>query len=308
MQPEIADITRNKWASILPAFGVAKSFLDGKQHPCPLCGGKDRFRFDNKDGRGTYYCNACGAGDGSRLLMQKNGWNFRQLAENVRPLVGDIPAGKPTRQISADDQSAACRTLLRASRRISTGDAAAHYLAARGLVGPYPQDLRFVTACPITGHDTRTMPAMVAVVRAPNGSGASLHRTYLGNGCKADVSSPRRMMAGTITKGSAIRLGQAAPVLGIAEGIETALAVTRDFGVPCWAASTAGMLADFAWPEATAKLLIFGDADEKYAGQAAAYRLAHRAATARHPLTVEVHLPPVIGEDWLDHGNRKATR
>ncbi|MDI5829610.1 hypothetical protein MJN51_36035, partial [Salmonella enterica subsp. enterica serovar Kentucky] len=31
--------------------------------PCPACGGKDRFRFDD-NGRGSFICNQCGAGDG----------------------------------------------------------------------------------------------------------------------------------------------------------------------------------------------------------------------------------------------------
>src|SRR3546814_8086061 len=32
-------------------FGISPSYLTGKQTPCPTCGGKDRFRFDNKDRR-----------------------------------------------------------------------------------------------------------------------------------------------------------------------------------------------------------------------------------------------------------------
>ena len=33
-----------------------------------MCGGKDRFRFDNQNGRGTYICNQCGSGDGLELI------------------------------------------------------------------------------------------------------------------------------------------------------------------------------------------------------------------------------------------------
>jgi len=50
-------------------LGVDPVFLDGKHHPCILCGGKDRFRFDNKDGSGSYFCSQCGAGTGMQLLM-----------------------------------------------------------------------------------------------------------------------------------------------------------------------------------------------------------------------------------------------
>lgn len=45
-----------QWANILTRFGADAAALDGKHHPCPACGGKDRFRFDDKDGRGTHFC------------------------------------------------------------------------------------------------------------------------------------------------------------------------------------------------------------------------------------------------------------
>ena len=61
-----------------------------------------------------------------------------------------------------------------------------------------------------------TLTAMIAVVRAPDGSGASLHRTYLEGSTKANMESPRRMMPGHVVKGSAIRLGAYTTRLGIA--------------------------------------------------------------------------------------------
>ena len=56
-----------QWPVILPALGIALQ-PNGKPQPCPTCGGKDRFRFDNQDGRGTWFCNQCGAGDGLNLV------------------------------------------------------------------------------------------------------------------------------------------------------------------------------------------------------------------------------------------------
>ncbi len=35
--------------------------------------GKTRFRFDDKEGRGTWICNHCGAGDGADLAMKVTG-------------------------------------------------------------------------------------------------------------------------------------------------------------------------------------------------------------------------------------------
>ncbi|GHM17395.1 hypothetical protein ECZU43_14530 [Escherichia coli] len=53
------------WPRILPALGI--QVLKNRHQPCPVCGGSDRFRFDDREGRGTWYCNQCGAGDGLKL-------------------------------------------------------------------------------------------------------------------------------------------------------------------------------------------------------------------------------------------------
>jgi putative DNA primase/helicase len=53
-----------RWREILPLFGIEIRFLRNKDGPCSLCGGKDRFRFDDRDGSGSYYFNQCGAGTG----------------------------------------------------------------------------------------------------------------------------------------------------------------------------------------------------------------------------------------------------
>ncbi|EKR8964141.1 DNA primase, partial [Salmonella enterica] len=39
------------WPNILPALGV--KVIKNRHQACPVCGGSDRFRFDDKEGRGT---------------------------------------------------------------------------------------------------------------------------------------------------------------------------------------------------------------------------------------------------------------
>ncbi len=55
-QTHIPALARGRWAEILPALGIGAEFLSDKHGPCSGCGGKDRFRFDDKGGRGTFIC------------------------------------------------------------------------------------------------------------------------------------------------------------------------------------------------------------------------------------------------------------
>ncbi|WP_028110721.1 primase-helicase zinc-binding domain-containing protein [Ferrimonas futtsuensis] len=60
------------WLQLLQYHGVEVP-PQGKQGPCPVCGGDDRFCFDNQENRGTWICRKCDgkqAGDGLDLLQK----------------------------------------------------------------------------------------------------------------------------------------------------------------------------------------------------------------------------------------------
>jgi putative DNA primase/helicase len=89
--PQVVERARNRWPEILPVLGIDVSFLRNRHGPCPACGGKDRFRFDNKGGDGTYYCNQCGAGDGITLVRKVNGWDFKTACDEIVRIIGTTP-------------------------------------------------------------------------------------------------------------------------------------------------------------------------------------------------------------------------
>jgi predicted P-loop ATPase len=83
--------------------------------------------------------------------------------------------------------------------------------------------------------------------------------------------------------------------LGIAEGIETALAAHRIFGLPVWAGLSADGVRRWQWPEGVTHVTIFADAGE--AGRQAAANLADRLNNAGIANRI-VH--PLHGDDIND--------
>ena len=69
----VKNAANGKWREILSSAGIDTSLLKNHHSPCPGCGGKDRFRFDDLNGDGTFICSRGGrgeiAGDGFDLLM-----------------------------------------------------------------------------------------------------------------------------------------------------------------------------------------------------------------------------------------------
>jgi phage/plasmid primase-like uncharacterized protein len=184
---------------------------------------------------------------------------------------------------------------------VTTGDPVAQYLSRRCLEGAASGALRLQPSLPYWhgGESLGTFPAMVAPIVTLGGELVALHRTYLTNdGRKADVPTVKKVTSASGSlRGASIRLHEAVgPVIGVAEGIETALAASLASGVATVAAYCASALAAYCWPSGTRSLVIFADADR--AGYTAAKDLRARALTAG--LRVQVLTPTVPGADWCD--------
>lgn len=290
------DAARGKWRGILLQLGLPEVHLTARHGPCPLCGGEDRFRFDNKHGNGSYICNQCGAGTGMQLLQKVKGWDFRTAASEVDKVLGNVQADAVKPAMDDEKRRKLLNDLWRAGNPIQADCMAGFYLASRGVGLCDCPDLRFVEQCP--APDGVKRPAMIALVRDAEGKPANIHRTFLGLSGKADMDNPRAMMPGSVSEGSAVRLFPVAERLGIAEGIETAYAAAKRFGLPVWSAIDAGKLAKWQPPAGCKSVVVFGDNDRSFTGQAAAFTLANRLAVKG--FVVSVQIPEQAGTDWAD--------
>lgn len=96
MPNDITEAARGRWPEILSALaGLSTQQLTDEHQPCPLCGGTDRYRFDDLDGSGSWFCNQCGgkdqhggAGNGMDLLMRTTGWSFADAAKRIEAHLG----------------------------------------------------------------------------------------------------------------------------------------------------------------------------------------------------------------------------
>ncbi|AUS00344.1 DNA primase/helicase [Vibrio phage 1.273.O._10N.286.54.C7] len=83
------------WVEILSALTSIDTsiFNPKKEHPCPCCGGKTRFRYRNKPAGldRPFYCNHCGSKNGIELLMELTGFDFNDSINTVGDYLGCIP-------------------------------------------------------------------------------------------------------------------------------------------------------------------------------------------------------------------------
>jgi putative DNA primase/helicase len=289
-----------RWRSILPALGIHPRYLDGKNGPCPICGGRDRWRFDNKRGAGTWICTHCGAGQGLKLAMMFMGIrDFKEIAVKIEAVLGEAPREQVRTERSEAAKRAALNELWMASRPVAAGDPVDNWMRRRGIaLATYPTCLRTCIRARHSGPPVTFHPAMLAMVADPVGKPVMIHRTFLTlDGCKAAVGKVRMFCAGKVPPGSSVRLAPPDATMGVAEGIETALAAAQMFQVPVWAALSDRGVETFEPPAGTERLLIFSDNDRNGVGQKAAYALAARLSTK---MKVDVSIPDQPDTDWND--------
>ncbi|EEH7356333.1 DNA primase, partial [Salmonella enterica] len=289
------------WPRILPALGV--KVIKNRHQACPVCGGSDRFRFDDKEGRGTWFCNQCGAGDGLKLVEKVFGVTASEAAQKVNAVTGNLPPVAPEviaaaeAETDADRKAAAALAVrLMEKTRPASGNA---YLTRKG----FPD-----SECPVLTaiHKTGgvTFRAGDVVVPLYDDTGALVNLQLI------NADGLKRTLKGGQVKGACHVIEgkkQAGKRLWIAEGYATALTVhhlTSETVMVALSSVNLLSLASLARQKHPAcQIVLAADRDLNGEGQS-------KAAAAADACKGVVALPPVFG-DWNDvfvQKSEEATR
>ncbi len=278
------------WPRILPALGM--KVIKNRHQACPVCGGADRFRFDDKEGRGTWFCNQCGAGDGLKLVEKVFGISASEAAGKVNAVTGHLPPVAPEVMAAADagteaerKAAAALAVRLLEKTRPATGNA---YLTRKGFAG---RECLTLT----TSHKTGGVAYRAGDVAVPlyDESGTLVNLQLI------NAEGLKRTLKGGQVKGACHLIDgqkQAGKRLWIAEGYATALTVHHLTGETVMVALSSVNLLSLAslarQKHPACQIILAADRDLNGDGQT-------KAAAAAAACEGVVALPPVFG-DWND--------
>ncbi|EGJ9438025.1 DNA primase [Salmonella enterica subsp. enterica] len=278
------------WPNILPALGV--KVIKNRHQPCPVCGGSDRFRFDDKEGRGTWFCNQCGAGDGLKLVEKVFGVSASEAAGKVNAVTGNLSPVAPEVIAAAEaeteaDRKAAVALAVRLMEKTRPASGNAYLTRKR-----FPA-LECLTLTAVHKTGGVTFRAGDVVVPLYDDTGALVNLQLINSdGLKRTLKGGQVKGACHIIEGKK----QAGKRLWIAEGYATALTVHHLTGETVMVALSSVNLLSLAslarqkYP--ACQIVLAADRDLNGDGQS-------KAAEAADACEGVVALPPVFG-DWND--------
>jgi hypothetical protein len=279
----------------------------------------DSHAFALTDDLVTGNCFGCGAhGSVIDYVMRIRGLSFPEAVHEIngttprKPREASLPdAGRAPPAATEDDQAAVDR-ILRDCRPVEPGTAAYLYLHLRGLISPRhraPTEAALNALRAHPGLDCaetgQRLPALIAPITSTRGVTAvqriwCLPRVEYINGVgPKDSRAPldtRKKTRGAMLDG-AVRMGTPRRSLGLAEGVETAIAAAiLNRGMPVWATCGASRLGSVAIPEGVELIRIYGD------NGATGQELADcaRARYERQGYAVEVRFPRPRFSDFND--------
>lgn len=224
--------------TIIHAFGLPP--ITGNKHykECPICGGKNKFRMSYHNGSVGYIC-TCGNGSLIKLIMEITGRLFKDVAAEIDKLIGNSfkLENKPVIKCDLKDRFI--------SYDILRGSIAQEYLNNRGVYELPKRGMRF---CKGINDEQGYLPAIISVASDDYNRACYEHRTFLNGGFKANVTTQKKMFKVAEGNNISVKLFDHADVLGVSEGLETALSAHQLYKVPTWSTLNSGFLKTFKAP------------------------------------------------------------
>jgi putative DNA primase/helicase len=344
---ELEGFANGNWFDILSRYasGLELAIKKPGQHvTCPFHGGKSDFRMHKTKGPeyGLSYC-TCGTRNGWQLLQDANKWTFVQAKDAVAEYFGlgscseverkemtqkaeeknrkrarekEIEDKKEAKAIAHKRNGIWKNSIPMSDKRSSV---AQQYLRSRKLEGAaLTPHIRYHPGMAYRNEEGAIIdfyPTILSRVYDNNGKPLTIHRTYLdrSTGGKANCEEPKKLMP--VPDLWASNVGRVIPVtdvgnrrlLGITEGIETAIAASLATNMSVWATVSATPLPKFVPPAGVETLVIFADLDRSGTGEKAAKELVKNLKASGWKGRVEIALPNQSlltdgksGVDWAD--------
>lgn len=261
---------------------------------------------------------------GYNIVSEKDKLFFQQKAEIARQKRAILDAERKEKDlITKAKMLSRLKEIWKASISLDHPSSAPArlYFEKRGLpdVGAlrgevmFHQGLEYYIEDSLTGEYTLAGKffCILSQIRTAKGYPIRLHRTYITkDGLKLVLSdnNPKKMTPAipqTSITGGAIHLTPAGTkVLGIAEGLETTLAVSMATGMPMQCCINAQLLASWQPAKGTKVVFVWEDKDRSQAGSNATKKLIERLKTTDIKIIVCQITDPIPekekGIDWLD--------
>lgn len=331
---KVFQAANGRWGHIFGSLGIPEindaieRMGKGSPHTnCPVHKGEngDAFRvYNDFHQTGGMICNTCGGrNNGASALQWIKDWTYAEALKYIENALGGINSYvkpikcnvvKKQNKASSHERKKALNFVWRTSFPLNhPGSALARrYLKGRGLeISQYPHIMRFHPSLYYRKPDGKLtrFPAIVTMATDQYGQPVTLHRIFLNpkDARKAPVDQPKKVMKypkERVLSGGALRLFAAEETLGIAEGLETALAVHQATKMPTWACLHAAMLASFQPPKEVKKVVVWADKDKNQAGYIHALKVKERLS--KEGINTIIRIPDMEipehchGIDWLD--------
>lgn len=232
---EVMPYMKGMWQDALQSIcGLDSSYFGKKHGPCPVCGGRDRFRWTDKVGReagdGGAYCNQCGGGDGILWLQRLTGESYSECINILGRFLGKQPqeyvvkknkiaSRAPDYDFVKKRDPEKCLSVMERTQILPV----TRYGAFCGIT---TESQGFDVGVREDGYQVHSVPCFM--VREDGLDSEPCNVMFVGE------CGEVRFLAGTSTYGSAIRVGQSEKAIYLTESWEDAHHVNIATGQECW--------------------------------------------------------------------------